>query len=130
MEKQDWRNKALDKDIIKPDNKVYSPELCVFIDQSLNNLLSNTGLFHRELIGGFANTYNKFSASCRVDGKSKHLGTYKTKEEASKVYCKFKSEVILNIAKREDDIKIKTGLLLHAELFKNKSNAQQKIQPD
>jgi hypothetical protein len=30
MEKQDWRDKCLDKDIIVPGSKLYSPETCAF----------------------------------------------------------------------------------------------------
>ena len=39
MEQQDWKGKALDKDILKKDNKEYSPEKCAFIDFSLNSFL-------------------------------------------------------------------------------------------
>ena len=35
MEKQDWVGKALDKDIIYPNNKEYSPKTCYFVLQEL-----------------------------------------------------------------------------------------------
>ena len=38
MEKQDWSGKCLDKDIIVPKSKLYSPETCAFV-------LNETNLF-------------------------------------------------------------------------------------
>jgi hypothetical protein len=38
MEQQDWRDKCLDKDIIVPGSKLYSPETCAFV-------LNETNLF-------------------------------------------------------------------------------------
>ena len=39
MELQDWEGKCLDKDIIAPGSKLYSPETCSFVLQSTNNFV-------------------------------------------------------------------------------------------
>ena len=39
MEQQDWYGKELDKDILFPGNKIYSPDTCIFVDQGVNKFL-------------------------------------------------------------------------------------------
>jgi len=39
MEKQDWEGKHLDKDLLIEDNKVYSPETCIFISPEVNTFI-------------------------------------------------------------------------------------------
>lgn len=36
MEKQNWQGKSLDKDIIVPGSKLYSPDTCAFVSQATN----------------------------------------------------------------------------------------------
>jgi hypothetical protein len=36
MEQQDWDGKCLDKDIIAPGSKLYSPETCAFVLKATN----------------------------------------------------------------------------------------------
>ena len=36
MEKQDWQGKCLDKDIIVPGSKLYSPDTCAFVLNATN----------------------------------------------------------------------------------------------
>ena len=39
MEKQDWNGKCLDKDIIVPKSKLYSPETCAFVLNETNSFV-------------------------------------------------------------------------------------------
>ena len=39
MEQQDWQGKCLDKDIIVPGNKLYSPKTCSFVLQATNSFV-------------------------------------------------------------------------------------------
>lgn len=40
METQDWKGKDLDKDIISPGNKQYSPEYCAFVPKEVNSFFT------------------------------------------------------------------------------------------
>ena len=40
MEQQDWRDKCLDKDIIVPGNKLYSPDTCAFVLEATNTFVT------------------------------------------------------------------------------------------
>ena len=40
MEKQDWQGKTLDKDLLKPGNKVYSPDACCFLTDNANKFFA------------------------------------------------------------------------------------------
>lgn len=43
MVEQDWEGKALDKDFMFDGNKVYGPDTCLFLHQSVNRLFTGTG---------------------------------------------------------------------------------------
>lgn len=82
---------ALDKDILIPNNKVYGPDTCVFVPQSLNNLL----ITRRRNKGGWptgvsfdtnTSSLKKFKSECAISGRSKTLGRFNTPEEAYAVY--------------------------------------------
>ena len=40
MEQQDWQGKCLDKDIIVPGSRLYSPETCAFVAVSTNSFVT------------------------------------------------------------------------------------------
>ena len=124
MKKQNWKDKALDKDILVYENKKYSPETCIFISQQLNNLLceqrsrrGKSGLigvsFHR----------NRYVANISINGKKKHIAQFKTPEEASQAYKRARSEYLLewsNNLTSEDTSDIertKEALIRHAGLL-------------
>ena len=84
----------IDKDILFPGNKVYSPHVCLLVPQRINMLFLNkpndTGLPN-----GISKTEsNKFNAS--YCGKS--LGIFSTLEEAYSVYAQNKENAIKRIA--------------------------------
>lgn len=43
MEKQDWQNKHLDKDLLFEGNKVYNSDTCMFVTQLVNSFINNGG---------------------------------------------------------------------------------------
>jgi len=120
MQEQDWKNKELDKDILVKDNKVYSPETCLFVSHHVNVLLiKNTKPESTRLKLGvyLDNTGNKFVAKCNNGIKAIHLGTFKTEDEAHLTYLKFKKIVIQNLANEQTDLRLKQALLTIANSY-------------
>lgn len=119
MSEQGWEGKQLDKDIIKPGNKVYSTEYCCFVSPALNILLANTGAAKGEYPRGvhFSNAAGKFVARIGTNGKRKHLGYFDTPKEASEVYLKARYDYIMRTIVQQTDIRIIEGLSRHAELL-------------
>ena len=67
METQDWRGKVLDKDFLSSkNNKVYSPETCVFIDPALNSFILDSAKSRGKYLQGvdFHKHTQKFRARC------------------------------------------------------------------
>lgn len=97
MVTQIWEDLQLDKDILFPANKVYSPETCVFIPQQINKALTGTsksrsdtpfGVNHDHQTDG----YQAWGPS-GVSGKRKFLGRFVCKMQAHKAWqkCKLKT---------------------------------------
>lgn len=126
MEPQDYVNKSLDKDLILPGNKEYGPNTCCFIPESLNNLLLNKSRVNDELPIGvyYDNENGKFRAMCSYNGKRVSLGRFADVDGAAIAYNQFKTKVILEAALEQKDIRIKRGLLMHAETL-NVTNTQE-----
>lgn len=83
----------LDKDIKYKDNKIYSPETCIIVPQSINELFHVSGRKVKDkdlpyTIKRAAN--NRFS----VTFKSKSLGIYDTVDKCVKVYMEAKRQEI------------------------------------
>ncbi len=117
MEAQEWEHNVLDKDILIPNNKVYSPQTCIFVPQWLNNLLLSGARGRGKYPQGVSLDYGRYKAGCSIKGKLKNLGRYSTPEEASKVYKEFKSALILKEAETYPDTRVTEGLKLHAALI-------------
>lgn len=119
MEKQDWKGKHLDKDIMFPRNKIYKPGACVFVSAKINTLLvdcaASTGKYPKGVC--FDKAEGKFIARMRVNGKSKRLGLFVSPVEASKAYRKAKRQHLLETACHESDIRVKQGLRRHSLLY-------------
>ena len=60
MEKQDWKNKSLDKDVMIIGNKTYSPEGCCFIPREINSLITARISVHsKEMFLGVSKSIDK-----------------------------------------------------------------------
>lgn len=92
----------LDKDIIKKNNKIYSPETCCFVPQEINHLFIKRDSKRGVLPIGVRKNGNGFQARLNINGNVKHIGTYSTQEQAFLVYKKEKESHIKNLA---DEIK-------------------------
>lgn len=114
METQDWEGKQLDKDILIPGNKVYSPETCAFIHQSLNKFLLNTASRrgdHPE--GVYWNKKSKvFRAHCAnpFTGVYEYLGYADDTDEAHKLWRRRKHELACQYADLQTDPRVAKAL--------------------
>lgn len=113
METQDWEGKQLDKDILFPGNKVYSPETCVFVSREINNFLtegkSSKGLYP---IGvSFDRSSNKFRSQCTINAIPTHLGSFDTPEEAHIAWKSKKLALALQIASKQSDSRTAQALI-------------------
>lgn len=90
----------LDKDILVDGNKIYSSDTCCFVPKDINNLLTSRGNGRGKYPQGvcFHKAVGKYSAQMGGDVKVKHLGYFKTPDEAYKVYKEAKERHVKNTA--------------------------------
>ena len=90
----------LDKDLLVPCNKVYSPDTCIFVPQWLNALTiardAARGLLPLGVSLSPANRTKPYQARCRAGtaGKQVHLGLYGTPEEAHQAWLNYKLSIV------------------------------------
>lgn len=86
----------LDKDILLPDNKIYSPDTCCLIPAEINTMLNErlaakgdypTGVSKHKKTG-------RYMAGIRIDGIRHHLGYFDCPNKASLAYQERKKEYI------------------------------------
>lgn len=79
----------VDKDVLLPGNKVYSPETCAALPKSMNYLLNSFKSIGGTLPMGVsmtANKTNQYRAAVSSCGKRINLGVYTSKEVAHKAW--------------------------------------------
>ena len=78
----------LDKDILLPNNKLYSPKTCCFVPQELNKILTDSRAARSKNPQGvsFNKPMGKYFASMKIEGKKQHLGYFDCPQEAYQVY--------------------------------------------
>lgn len=117
--RQDWHGKFLDKDIIKPGNRLYAPELCCFVSREINNLIKGPYRKSSGRLPGVTPYRGRFVAQMRTTrDRSAHLGVFDTEAEANAAYAKAKCERLLAAASRQSDHRVQDGLIMHARMIK------------
>jgi len=117
METQDWQSKHLDKDLLIPNNKVYSPETCCFIDQTLNVFITDRRATKTDYLMGVSLTSvkgcTKFRARCNntFTGKNEHLGLFDTQEEAHQTWLTEKLRQAKILASLQTDRRVADALV-------------------
>lgn len=113
METQDWEGNELDKDILIPGNKVYSPETCIFVTQAVNSFLTNCAEQKGQYPVGVClhKQSGKFIAACSdLGGGRKHLGSFDSPEDAETAYKEFKEKLAIELASVQTDTRIADAL--------------------
>ena len=115
METQDWQGKELDKDLLFPKNKLYSPNTCVFVDRIVNSFLVERDASRGEFPIGvyWSKWHNKYMARCQnpFTGKYEYLGVFIDPEEAHQAWLKRKQELAQNLASMQTDTRIALALI-------------------
>jgi len=88
----------LDKDILFKNNKLYSPDTCVFVPKAINVLFVNKISKRGEFPIGVSLNKNKFRVQCGNQGENIYLGTFNTINEAFATYKEYKENHIKEVA--------------------------------
>ena len=114
MEKQDWHGKCLDKDIIVPKSKLYSPDTCAFVLEATNSFVIASDAIRGDYpVGVYLHKpTGKYRAQCRnpFTGKNEHLGLFSTPEEAHEAWRKRKHDLAQRVAAKESDPRVVEAL--------------------
>ena len=114
MEQQDWSGKSLDKDIIFPGSKLYSPDTCAFVLQATNKFVTASDASRGDYPVGvyLYKPTGKYQARCKnlFTGKNEHLGYFSTPEEAHESWRKRKHELAQLVAATESDPRVVEAL--------------------
>ena len=100
---EDWQ---LDKDLLVKGNKVYNENVCIFIPNEINSLLTKREALRGEhLIGvSWSKTNKAFVARVSKNkGKTEYLGYYNTELEAFNTYKQAKESFIKEQANKWKD---------------------------
>lgn len=111
---QPWEGRQLDKDLLMPGNKYYSPETCVFICQEVNKLLCDAGSIRGEWPIGvcWAKREQKFLSRCcnPANGRHEFLGYFDCPHVAHEAWRKKKHEYALAYAAIQEDPRVAAAL--------------------
>ena len=100
---QSWEGKHLDKDILVQGNKIYSPELCIFVPTAINVLFVDRRSNRGKYPSGVTKIRGKYRSRCRSNGKYEYLGLFDTPEQAFDKYKIFKLNVIKEAAMNQPE---------------------------
>lgn len=109
---KDWRSCQLDKDFLVFDNKHYSPETCVYITSSINNLITCSdkarGLYMIGVNYVSRNQKKPYKSACMnpFTKKKEHLGSFETEMEAHLAWKARKHEHACALAETQIDSRV------------------------
>ena len=115
MEKQDWQDRQLDKDLLFEGNKVYSPETCVFVSRMVNMFTLDRGAARGAWPIGvnWHKGKNKFRSSCSnpFTKKREYLGLFTCEQEAHQAWLERKLELAKELAAIQTDERVAEALI-------------------
>ena len=114
MEQQDWCGKSLDKDIISPGSKLYSPETCAFVLATTNSFITASDACRGEFPTGVSlyKRTGKYRAQCNnpFTEKNENLGLFSAPEDAHEAWRKRKHALAQLVAAKESDPRVVEAL--------------------
>ena len=113
MEQQDWQGKCLDKDIILPGSRLYSPDTCAFVLQATNNFVARDASRGEWPVGVYlCKQTDRYRARCQnpFTGKPENLRLFSTPGEAHEAWRKYKHELAQLVAATESDPRVVEAL--------------------
>lgn len=114
MVNQDWEGNQIDKDILFPGNKIYSPDTCVFVPGCLNSFTTDRGASRGDspLGSSWSKRDQKFRAQCRnpFTLKNEYLGAFACPDAASAAWRSRKHELACQYADIQTDQRISAAL--------------------
>ena len=114
MDEQDWKGKCLDKDIIVPKSKLYSPDTCAFVLEATNLFVIASDASRGDYPIGvdLHKRAGKYRAQCGnpFSGKNEYLDLFSTPEEAHEAWRKRKDDLAQRVAAKESDMRVVEAL--------------------
>jgi hypothetical protein len=114
MEKQDWKGKQLDKDLLFVGNKIYSPETCALVTSKTNQFVKDSKANRGEFMIGvsYSKRAKKFIASCGnpFSTKRENLGYFTDEHSAHLAWRMKKHEFACMLADIETDDRVVVAL--------------------
>ena len=105
----------LDKDLLVEDNKVYSPETCLFVTPQVNAMIANSKIKYNGLpTGVYIHTCGKYASQISKYKHIKHIGLFYDIEEALAAYNKERINYALELYKAEKNPTVKAALKEYA----------------
>ncbi len=99
---------SLDKDILSPGNKTYSPETCLFVPKEINVLFVRCGRDKNGKLHGVRYNQRLYKYVANVSNpithKREHIGVYQTEKEAEFAYQSAKQLILKQVADKYTDI--------------------------
>lgn len=99
MEKQDWHDKILDKDLVTWKGTLYSPEHCMFVSHEVNSAIAHYSK-NRPVanVGVRKVAPNSYEAK---HGSLGHLGKFKTRKAAIRCYMTERACFLVRLAEKQ-----------------------------
>lgn len=115
MQEQNWEGKQLDKDLLIEGNKVYGPDTCAFVTQTVNNFTIDRGNDRGDLLLGVSwdKRREKFQSRCcnPFTKKEETLGYFTSEQEAHNAWAKRKLELAHELAAVQEDPRVAKALI-------------------
>lgn len=113
MLQQNWQGLELDKDLVVKNNKIYSPETCLFVEARVNGFLKDRAAARGKYpIGVYETDRGLFKARCNnpFTKKSEFLGNFKCPEQGHLAWKAKKHEFACQLADMQSDSRVAEAL--------------------